>query len=396
MCKLILDGGDFSNFTTISNIFIDTYMPQANGDYVKIYLYLIRHISSLSKRDFSLSKIADTFGLIESDVLRALKYWEKKELLSLSFAENGEISCICIKPMIGNHCVMKGVFSMNNGNEQDLTNKPVDNEPSESQEENNSTVLTHNDFVVTDIVPDEKKYSKEEFKKLTHNPNIKQLAFVAGTYLGKPLTQLEMTDILYMSYSLKFDTEFIEFIMEKCIQAGVKNIGKMKKEAKYYFMRGIKNKNDAKIDENIRNIIAKKVYEIFNLSSKEHAPSDLDFIRKWSVTYKFSDEFIFEACNRTMATLRKPSFSYADGILTKWYDNNAYTFEEVALLDSIHAKEFKKKMANNLPKPSKKTVVSKAKARKSNFTQRNYDYDDLEKQLRKSQDAKIKDIVKEK
>ncbi len=28
------------NITQVPNIFIDTYMPQANGSFVKVYLYL--------------------------------------------------------------------------------------------------------------------------------------------------------------------------------------------------------------------------------------------------------------------------------------------------------------------------------------------------------------------
>ena len=30
-------------FTFISNRFLDGYMPSANGEFVKIYLYLLRH-----------------------------------------------------------------------------------------------------------------------------------------------------------------------------------------------------------------------------------------------------------------------------------------------------------------------------------------------------------------
>ena len=32
--------------TAVSNYFIDTLMPQANGEFVKIYLYLLRCVSA--------------------------------------------------------------------------------------------------------------------------------------------------------------------------------------------------------------------------------------------------------------------------------------------------------------------------------------------------------------
>ena len=33
-----------SQLTSVSNIFIDEFMPDANGEFVKIYLYLLRSL----------------------------------------------------------------------------------------------------------------------------------------------------------------------------------------------------------------------------------------------------------------------------------------------------------------------------------------------------------------
>ena len=38
MCKLVLDRGSIAEFTSVSNIFMDEYMPRANGEFIKIYL----------------------------------------------------------------------------------------------------------------------------------------------------------------------------------------------------------------------------------------------------------------------------------------------------------------------------------------------------------------------
>ena len=40
MGKLVIDRGNFTDLTSVSNLFIDEYMPNANGEFVKIYLYL--------------------------------------------------------------------------------------------------------------------------------------------------------------------------------------------------------------------------------------------------------------------------------------------------------------------------------------------------------------------
>ena len=55
--------------------FITGYMPEANGDYVKVYLYLLLN-GSLDEE-----KAADALRLTEGDVRRALRYWEEKGVI---------------------------------------------------------------------------------------------------------------------------------------------------------------------------------------------------------------------------------------------------------------------------------------------------------------------------
>ena len=62
-------------FTFISNSFLDFYMPSANGEFVKIYLYLLRHASGKGTT-LDLSSIADAFNCTEADIQRALRYWK--------------------------------------------------------------------------------------------------------------------------------------------------------------------------------------------------------------------------------------------------------------------------------------------------------------------------------
>ena len=64
--------------TYVSNIFIDEYMQDANDAQIKIYLFLLRMMSS--NLPTSVPDLADKFNHTEKDVVRALKYWEKKGL----------------------------------------------------------------------------------------------------------------------------------------------------------------------------------------------------------------------------------------------------------------------------------------------------------------------------
>ena len=56
-------------------------MKDANDAQLKVYLYLIRMMNA--NLPTSVSDIADKFNHTEKDVLRALKYWEKKRLWNM-------------------------------------------------------------------------------------------------------------------------------------------------------------------------------------------------------------------------------------------------------------------------------------------------------------------------
>ena len=64
--------------TAVSNTFIDEYMGTASGEYVKVYLYLLRHAG----KDVEIPDIAEALNHTEADVRRALAYWERAGVLA--------------------------------------------------------------------------------------------------------------------------------------------------------------------------------------------------------------------------------------------------------------------------------------------------------------------------
>ena len=64
--------------TAVSNTFIDEYMGTASGEYVKVYLYLLRHAGE----SVEIPDIADALNHTEADVRRALAYWERAGVLA--------------------------------------------------------------------------------------------------------------------------------------------------------------------------------------------------------------------------------------------------------------------------------------------------------------------------
>lgn len=95
MANLAIYKDDYIEFTAISNYFIDNYMKDANDAQLKVYLYLVRMVHA--NMAFGVSDIADKFNHTEKDILRALRYWEKQNLLSLEFDSGKNLTAIHLR-----------------------------------------------------------------------------------------------------------------------------------------------------------------------------------------------------------------------------------------------------------------------------------------------------------
>ena len=84
-------------YTYIPNAFIDTYMPEANGSFVKVYLYLLRQMGTVTPV-LTIEMMADMLSNTEADILRALRYWKKQGLLEIE-EKDGEITHLCLLPL---------------------------------------------------------------------------------------------------------------------------------------------------------------------------------------------------------------------------------------------------------------------------------------------------------
>lgn len=73
-------------------------MPRANGEFVKIYLYLLRSLQS-GDTALDLAAVADVFDCTESDVLRTLRYWENQKLVVLAGTDT-QTSIDFLQPMV--------------------------------------------------------------------------------------------------------------------------------------------------------------------------------------------------------------------------------------------------------------------------------------------------------
>ena len=74
-------------FTPVSNIFIDKYMAEARGEFVKVYLLMLKYRTS-GEVGVNSSIVASNLHLLESDVMNALDYWNTEGIIKLTPIDN--------------------------------------------------------------------------------------------------------------------------------------------------------------------------------------------------------------------------------------------------------------------------------------------------------------------
>ena len=395
-----------TSFTTVSDIFIDQYMPKANGEFVKVYLYLLRATGS-GAGIATISEIADHFSNTEADIIRALNYWVSEGILQVQTGADGQITGInlCSLAVSGMQAAQSNIQSavadnaaqnnlqngvVNNATQNNLQNSVVNNAA-----QNISTVNTRmHDSVVEKLksqTPDkaassQKEYTLDEIKEFRKNPDISELFFIIETYLKHTLSSTDTNMVLYWLDELHFSTDLVEYLVEYCITKGHSSLRYMNKVALGWADAGIKTVDQAKDDAAAHSQIYYSVMKALGITGRNLVDSEVSLINKWVGEYGFDIELVKAACSKTISAIQKPSFEYTDSILANWRKKDVHTLKDVEVLDANFAKANKASAtgssqstnaANGSSKPKSNNSSSKNKF--NNFNQRNNDYDKLEK-----------------
>ena len=395
-----------TSFTTVSDIFIDQYMPKANGEFVKVYLYLLRATGS-GAGIATISEIADHFSNTEADIIRALNYWASEGILQLQSGADGQIIGInlCSLSVSGMQAAQSNIQSavadnaaqnnlqnsvVNNAAQNNLQNGVVNNDAQNIS----TTNIRMQDSVVEKLksqTPDkaassQKEYTLDEIKEFRKNPDISELFFIIETYLKHTLSSTDTNMVLYWLDELHFSTDLVEYLVEYCITKGHSSLRYMNKVALGWADAGIKTVDQAKDDAAAHSQIYYSVMKALGITGRNLVDSEVSLINKWVGEYGFDIELVKAACSKTISAIQKPSFEYTDSILANWRKKDVHTLKDVEVLDANFAKANKASAtgssqgtnaANGSSKPKSNNPGSKNKF--NNFNQRNNDYDKLEK-----------------
>ncbi|MBX7301902.1 DnaD domain protein [Clostridium chauvoei] len=312
-------------FTPISNVFIENYMPKARGEFIKVYLLMLKHNMS-GEIGISSSILASSLNLLESDIINALNYWNDEgviKLIPIDKMGNFEIDFI------------------------DLSLEPINN----SKEIN-----------LLDELSDE-----------TNNGMLKDIERL----IGRPLSPTEFTTYISWKKDYNFSSELILLIIEYCVSRGKSNARYIEKVAIAWHEMNIKTVEDA------QNYIRKtedkwgtyrEILKFLGIKNADIMKPQEDMLEKWTTTYNFSLDVIKKACDICSQRLNRADFKYIDGILSSWNRDNLKTIQDIEAKEAKFKSSSAKKSFDNTPN-------TKSNLKFNNFKPRDYDYDSLEKKL---------------
>lgn len=354
MTRINLYNHNSIDTTSVSNLFIDIYMNEANDAQLKVYLYLLRMLRA--GLPTSVTDIADKFNHTEKDVMRALKYWEEKQLLDLDFD--------CYQNLVGIH-IRELTMAQQLPGSLKLTSGP------------SSVVTTVYPTASLQAAPVYSKpsYTNEQLKAFKAQEETAQLLFVVESYMKKTLTPSDIKSILFYKDELQFSDDLIDHLIQYCVDRDKKDFKYIDKVAISWKENNITTPKQA---EKYASKYDKNVYAIMNQLGKNTSPTgrEMEYITRWTKDYGFPMEIIFEACDRTVMATDKHRFEYAEKILSSWKSANVHKKEDILQIDQLYQKRRStgKTSSSNAP-------VAATNNRFNQFRQNEYDFALLEEEL---------------
>ncbi|MCR5214831.1 MAG: DnaD domain protein [Eubacterium sp.] len=385
------------DFTNISNNFIEYYMTDANGDFVKLYLYLA--MLSQSGRPITITDIADHMSCTEKDVCRAIRYWIKADVLSLSYNDEGEVTGITLRTLkrpeveltsdlrlvdFGLSVEGKKKRNAKDNAISEEKSKIIDLSSSKSSDENDSSqntsekeleaesnkkdTIIKSDETVSNPedslhAPKKKQPTKAEIASKLEDNELSNLISEAEAYCERGLSQKELNSLIYIKDQLGFSFDLCEYLLEYCAEVKKTSFYYIEAVAKNWYEEGITNRGDAIAYTERYLTLYSSIMKTMGITNRyTPAPAEKKYINKWIEEFGFSEAIIKEACNR--AVLNSPNdvtFKYVNGILKDWFEKGVHTFKDINKIDE----EFKAKKIAASMNTSSRYTSSKASSKGS-------------------------------
>lgn len=338
--EMQIDLGD----TPVENIFINDYMPVADGTYVKVYLMGFKCAKD-KQSNFNNETIAKNLKLPLSDVLSAWDYWEKEGII-IKHETDDEFNYI-VEFVNLKQLYIDNVYKYISKNNKEKSNY-IDNEELLSSSRN-----TENKKMMEEI--------EDMFGRPLKISEKQKIVSWLNNYKMKP-------EIMALAFSYCVNNKkvkrfsYIETVVSAWHDEGVNDIDTM--------VEYLEKRNDR---FSIYSRISKALGFIRTLTEAE-----MKTIDKWIDEWQFSMEMILK-CLDNSTKINNPNINYFDKILSEWNKNGFKTIED--LKNDVKPEAKTKAAAKETPK---------AKNKFHNFIQSDeYSNEDLEQIVRKRFEKKL-------
>lgn len=345
--------------TLVPNEFIDYYMPRANGSFVKVYLYLLRCLTA-PEAGFGIHVIADALEETEKDIIRALRYWEREKVLSLTWGSGEDLRGIKLNRLTRPAAVHTPEAPSDSRTAADTAPFAFSND---GQAVSNAAAAAPAS-ASSAAIPD---YTPAQLEAFAERNDTSWLLHAVEGYLERLLKPADVQLILFLHEELRFPNELILHLYEYCVSRGKKAPSYIQRVALSWHEEGIDTVEKAEERSLQFDSCFTAVNRAFALN---RAPgiSERRYLNRWS-NFGFSSELIEEACSRALLSTSHPDFKYADKILERWHENNVHTMSDVKRLDDAHTR----RAAGGQAAEPKRTAANGFNA----FPQRDYSGGDL-------------------
>ncbi len=386
MEQILLCSNQIPLTTSIYNTFIQKYMPDANGSYVKVYLYLSMCIQSGEKK-LSITSLADMMDNTEKDIIRALHYWEKKGLMILQKGDTDSITSIEI-------CNPDLPASDQNllAAKETIAYPEKENPPKEKK----AQVPPHAN-TLPPIAPPEKRteetasdspasqeitVTEEQILRLSKNEDFSWVCLIVENYLKRTLKPTEVQLLTYLFDTLHFSKELLLHLYEYCCSLNKTNVKYVQAVALSWAEQNITTPEQAQRQSVVYSTAHAAIARALALG-RPLAKIECEYAKRWQDEWHMDLSVILEACNRTMLAIQKADFKYIDGILSNWHKENVHTLQDIKICDEKHDRKKEETQRKNANMTATKNASSK-KTQFQAFQQRSTskaEIDELEQKL---------------
>ena len=353
--------------------FLTEYMPEANGDFVKVYLFLLL-TASRSEASLSVDTIADELSCTESDVIRALKYWEKRGLLLLVTGADGSLHEVELIDPTPEAAAQTPAFST-----------PV------SAVAQTAAAMTSAPQPVTPDIPKEPQVAARRAPQpvssasVLNDPEFQTLVMVSEQYLGRTLSRSDVDIFASWYHDTDHNFDLIDHLVQYCVERQIPRLDYMNKVLINWQNAGIKTVQEAKDFSKQQSEDMWAVFRELGITNHRPTTEEAGKLDYWRKNLGFSMEMILEACRRTIRSIQSPNFNYVQGILEDWNKQNVHDMEALKKADEAFDAEKAGRGTGKRSSAERRSGGVRRSAsspnRFHNFEQRSYDYQEWQQDL---------------